>query len=70
MSTHTFLDHADGDTLRVSRPAPAPAPAPARPASPRRLAEMDLDPPPGPVPADVLAYFERAVENERRRQAA
>ena len=70
MSTHTLIDHADGDTLRVSRPAPAQPAAPARRAASRRLAEMDLDPPAGPVPADVLAYFERAVEGERRRHAA
>lgn len=37
---------------------------------PRRLSEMDLDPPSGPVPADVLAYFEAAVAREGRRRAA
>lgn len=56
---------SDDDTLQVTRPA-ALSPAPPR----RRLAEMDLDPPAGPVPADVLAYFERAVAREGSRQAA
>lgn len=57
MTTQTLPHHADDDTLQVTRPAgPFGAAGPAR-----RLAEMDLDPPAGPVPADVLAYFERAV---------
>jgi hypothetical protein len=60
MTTQTLLDHADDDTQQVARPAGLRSPL-----APRRLAEMDLDPPAGPVPADVLAYFERAVERER-----
>lgn len=60
MSTQAI--HAyDGDTARVRRPSP-----PERRLTGRRLAEMNLDPPEGPVPANVLAYFERAVERERR----
>lgn len=55
---------ADDDTVRVSRAAITPS------APPRRLTEMDLDPPPGPVPAAVLAYFEAAVAREGRRRAA
>ena len=55
----------DEDTQRVARPAAAD-----QFAAPRRRAEMDLDPPSGPVPAEVLAYFERAVAGERRRRAA
>jgi len=65
MTTHTPALAADDDTQRVARPADLRTPA-----APRRLAEMDLDPPAGPVPTDVLAYFERAVEREGRRQAA
>lgn len=63
MTTQTLPHHADDDTLQVARPAGflgSSGPA-------RRLAEMDLDPPSGPVPADVLAYFERAVAGEARR---
>lgn len=63
MTTQTLHHHADEDTLQVSRAALPDLP-------PRRLAEMDLDPPSGPVPADVLAYFEAAVEREGRRRAA
>ena len=63
MTTHAIPFHADDDTLQVSRPALSDA-------TPRRLSEMDLDPPSGPVPADVLAYFEAAVEREGRRRAA
>jgi hypothetical protein len=63
MTTQTISLHADDDTLQVSRPAPSGP-------TPRRLAEMDLNPPSGPVPADVLAYFEAAVEREGRRRAA
>jgi hypothetical protein len=66
MTTQTLAHAADDDTLQVSRPADLRSPA----APPRRLAEMDLDPPPGPVPADVLAYFEQAVAREGRRRAA
>ncbi|WP_217921751.1 hypothetical protein [Miltoncostaea oceani] len=64
MTTQTLSHASDDDTLQVSR-ADLRAPAPSR-----RLAEMDLDPPSGPVPADVLAYFERAVARERGRRAA
>lgn len=63
MTTQTFSLHADDDTQQVSRSALPDS-------MPRRLAEMDLDPPSGPVPADVLAYFEAAVEREGRRRAA
>ncbi len=66
MTTQTLSHTADDDTLQVTRPAALEAPA----GPPRRLAEMDLDPPAGPVPADVLAYFERAVARERGRRAA
>ena len=64
MTSSTLSPHPDGDTLQVARPAPADPPAP------RRLDELDLDPPSGPVPAEVLAYFEAAVEREWRRRAA
>ena len=64
MTTQMISPHPDGDTLRVARPSSFEAPAP------RRLAEMDLDPPSGPVPAEVLAYFEAALEREWRRRAA
>ena len=65
MTTQTLTHTADADTLQVTRPADLGGPAgPAR-----RLAEMDLDPPTGPVPADVLAYFERAIAGEARRRA-
>jgi hypothetical protein len=65
MTTQTLAHHADDDTLQVSRPAAL------RPSvAPRRLAEMDLDPPSGPVPDDVLAYFERALQRERDRRAS
>lgn len=63
MTTQTLPHGADDDTLQVTRPAALAASSP-------RLAEMDLDPPDGPVPPDVLAYFERAVDGERRRRAA
>ncbi len=63
MTTQTLSHHADDDTQQVSRSAMSTSP-------PRRLAEMDLNPPAGPVPADVLAYFEAALEREGRRQAA
>jgi hypothetical protein len=66
MTTQTLPHSADDDTLQVARPADLGGLA----GSARRLAEMDLDPPAGPVPADVLAYFERAVEGEARRRAA
>jgi len=63
MTTQTMAHRADDDTLQVSRQALSDS-------SPRRLAEMDLDPPSGPVPADVLAYFEAAVAREGIRRAA
>ncbi|MGE0026386.1 MAG: hypothetical protein AB7O78_11450 [Thermoleophilia bacterium] len=69
MTTTALTLPNDEDTQRVARPLPADDQADER-LAPRRLAEMDLDPPSGPVPADVLAYFERAVDGERRRQAA
>jgi hypothetical protein len=66
MTTQTLPHSADDDTLQVTRPAGLGDPA----GRARRLAEMDLDPPSGPVPADVLAYFERAIAGEARRKAA
>jgi hypothetical protein len=61
MTTST-ISFADADTLQVARPPRLPRAIP-----PRRLDEMDLDPPPGPVPAEVLAYFEAAVAREELR---
>jgi hypothetical protein len=58
------LSFADDDTLQVARPPRLPRAIP-----PRRLDEMDLDPPSGPVPAEVLAYFEAAVEREGLRRS-
>jgi len=66
MTTQTLSHTSDDDTLQVTRPAAFTVSA----GPPRRLAEMDLDPPSGPVPADVLAYFERALDRERGRRAA
>jgi hypothetical protein len=63
MTTSTLPD-ADDDTLRVARPALASRNGPTR-----RLDQMDLDPPSGPVPAEVLAYFEAAVARERLRRS-
>ena len=63
MTTQTIDLNADSDTLQVNRPA-------MNVNVPRRLSEMDLDPPSGPVPAEVLAYFESALEREGRRRAA
>lgn len=65
MTTHAFTLPNDEDTQRVARPVAADE----RPQA-RRLAEMDLDPPTGPVPAEVLAYFEQALDRERGRRAA
>jgi hypothetical protein len=65
MTTTALTLPNDEDTQRVARP-----PAGDERTGTRRLAEMDLDPPSGPVPAEVLAYFERAVDGERRRRAA
>ena len=62
--TTSSLAIADADTLQVARPARLPRAIP-----PRRLDEMDLDPPSGPVPPEVLAYFEAAVEREGLRSA-
>jgi hypothetical protein len=64
MTTQTIDLNADSDTLQVNRPVMNSSP------SRRRLSEMDLDPPSGPVPAEVLAYFESALEREGRRRAA
>ncbi len=64
MTTHALTLPNDEDTQRVARPPAADE------RSARRLAEMDLDPPSGPVPAELLAYFERAVSRERDRRAA
>ncbi len=64
MSTEA-LDFADWDTERVARPQLAPFQRRQRPAL--RLAEMDLEPPEGPVPADVISYFEDALRREASR---
>ena len=65
MTTHAISLPSDEDTQQVARPAVADE----RPSA-RRLAEMDLDPPTGPVPAEVLAYFERALARENSRRVA
>lgn len=57
MSSHSTLHEPDGDTLRVFRAPPPP-----------RLADMDLQPPTGPVPVEVIAYFESAVAREALRE--
>lgn len=57
MSTHAALHEPDGETLRVFRAPPAP-----------RLADLDLQPPTGPVPVEVIAYFESAVAREALRE--
>lgn len=64
MTTQSIDLNYDSDTLQVSRSAVNPG------VPRRRLSEMDLDPPSGPVPAEVLAYFESALEREGRRRAA
>jgi hypothetical protein len=64
MTTQMIDLNADSDTLQVNRPA-MDSGVPRR-----RLSEMDLDPPSGPVPAEVVAYFESALEREGRRRAA
>jgi hypothetical protein len=61
--TTSSIAFAEDDTLQVARPPRLPRAIP-----PRRLDEMDLDPPSGPVPAKVLAYFEAAVEREGQRR--
>ena len=65
MSTHAF-SIADEDTQAVARPAPRLVAERFR-APARRLADMELDPPEGPVPSEVIAYFEAAVDRERAR---
>ena len=70
MTTDTFAIvaplEAEADTMRTHRPAqPAPAREPRR--SNLRLADMDLDPPDGPVPAEVIAWFADAVERRDAR---
>jgi hypothetical protein len=57
MCTHALTAEPDGDTLRVFREPPPP-----------RLADMDLQPPAGPVPAEVIAYFETAVARQAERE--
>ena len=57
MSARARTAEPDGDTLRVFREPPPP-----------RLADMDLRPPAGPVPADVIAYFETAVARQAERE--
>lgn len=61
--TTAAIAFAEDDTLQVARPARLPRAIP-----PRRLDEMDLDPPSGPVPPEVLAYFEAAVMREGLRE--
>jgi hypothetical protein len=56
MSAHALTAEPDGDTLRVFREPPP------------RLADMDLQPPAGPVPAEVIAYFETAVARQAERE--
>jgi hypothetical protein len=75
MTTHAPA-YAEDDTQRVVRPAlptpdleAEPEPVPLRRRSPR-LAEMDLEPPSGPVPSEVLAYFEAALAKEALRKSA
>lgn len=73
MTTHA-LTHSDEDTMRVARPVPSyrtavPRSEPLRPRRPR-LGDLDLDPPAGPVPGDVLAYFEAALARQNEREAA
>ena len=67
MTTHAISLPGDEDTQQVARPATV---ADERPSAALRLDQMDLDPPTGPVPADVLAYFERALARESSRRAA
>lgn len=67
MSTHA-ISLGDADTLRVARRGLSAPPPDAPPRRTPRLAEMDLDPPSGPVPSEVLAYFEAAVAREGRRR--
>ena len=64
MTTHALTLPNDEDTQRVARPVAVDEQLP-----PRRLDEMDLDPPSGPVPPEVLAYFEAAVTREGLRES-
>lgn len=64
MTTQTIDLNADSDTMQVNRQGIDSN------VSRPRLSEMDLDPPSGPVPAEVLAYFESALEREGRRRVA
>ncbi len=57
----------DADTLRASR-SNSPVIAAAQKRRTRRLDEMDLDPPEGPVPDDIVAKFAQAVERQAKRQ--
>jgi hypothetical protein len=57
---------SDEDTQAVPRPAPRIVAERFR-APARRLADMDLDPPEGRVPSEVIAYFEAALDRERAR---
>lgn len=67
MSTEALdFDFAEWDTQGVARPQLAPFERRRRPAA-GRLSEMDLEPPDGPVPADVISYFEDALRRERAR---
>lgn len=66
MSTHA-INLVDEDTHQVARPAALPERPRLARVQPHRLADMDLDPPDGPVPSAVVAYFEAALERQRLR---
>ncbi|MGI9539044.1 MAG: hypothetical protein ACR2N6_02710 [Miltoncostaeaceae bacterium] len=57
----------DADTLRTSRSS-SPVIAAAQKRRTQRLDEMDLDPPEGRVPDDIVAKFAQAVERQAKRQ--
>ena len=58
---------SDSDTQRTSR-SKSPVIAAAQRRRTRRLDEMDLDPPEGPVPDDVIARFSEAVARQAARE--
>jgi len=70
MTTDTFAVVApaveEADTQRTERPAQM-VPVRERRRSSLRLADMDLDPPEGPVPPEVIAWFAEAVERRDAR---
>ena len=72
MSTQSTMEFVlpglnDSDTLRAQR-SKSPVIATAQRRRTRRLDEMDLDPPEGPVPADVIAHFSDAVARQAARE--